>query len=127
MSENNETRLPNAHRGTFKVLGVRVNAVQIADVVAQIERWIEERSYGHVVATANAHVVMECRRNPQMMEAINSADLVIPDGMPIVWLGRKHGFPLMDQMLWKQHWNSRSIRVTGITSTEAPQKPWRLL
>lgn len=97
MPENVEAGLPSVQRGAFKVLGVRVHAVQITDVVTQVERWIEEGDYGHVVATANAHIVMECRRNPQMMEAINSADLVIPDGMPIVWLGRKHGFPLKER------------------------------
>jgi len=81
----------------FTVLGVRVHAVQIPDVIAQMERWIAERSFGHVVVAANAHVVMEAYQNPRVRAAVNGADLVMPDGMPLVWLGRRRGFPLKER------------------------------
>ncbi len=87
-------RYPSLLTPAFTVLGVRVHAVQIPDVVAQMERWIEEGSLGHVVVAANTHVVMECRRDPWVAEAVRRADLVMPDGMPLVWLGRRRGFAL---------------------------------
>ena len=78
----------------FWVLGVGVNAVQIPDVVAQMERWISERGTCHFIAVTGMHGVTEAHREPSFKHVLNSADMVVPDGMPIVWLGRWHGYPL---------------------------------
>ena len=79
---------------SFRVLGVRVHAVQINDVVSQMRRWIEEASYGHYVAVTGMHGVVESRKNPDFRAILNACDLVVPDGMPLVWLGRQRGFAL---------------------------------
>ncbi len=39
----------------FRVLGVRVHAVQIPDVVIQVERWIQEREEGNYIAVTGMH------------------------------------------------------------------------
>lgn len=79
---------------TFSVLGVRVNAVQIPDVVAQLERWITERTGCHFIAVTGMHGVTEALHDDSLKRILNSADLVVPDGMPLVWLGRWRGHPL---------------------------------
>ncbi len=91
-SQLSNGKIPDAWR--FKVLGVPVHAVQIPDVVVQMESWIRERSPGHFIVAANTHVIMECRESPAFKDAVNAADLVTPDGMPLVWIGRRRGFPL---------------------------------
>jgi len=78
----------------YKVLGVNVAAVQIGDVISQMDRWIEEKSYGHYIAVTNTHVVTESWLNPGYRSVLNTADFVVPDGMPLVWLGRINGYPL---------------------------------
>jgi N-acetylglucosaminyldiphosphoundecaprenol N-acetyl-beta-D-mannosaminyltransferase len=78
----------------FKVLGVRVNAVQIPDVVAQMECWVTERKECHFIAVTGMHGVTEAQNDPSFKQVLNAADLVVPDGMPLVWLGRRHGCPL---------------------------------
>jgi N-acetylglucosaminyldiphosphoundecaprenol N-acetyl-beta-D-mannosaminyltransferase len=78
----------------FRVLGVRVHAVQIADTIAQVECWIENRGSGHCVAVTGMHGLTEARRDEQFRQILNSTDLVVPDGMPLVWLGRWHNFAL---------------------------------
>jgi len=78
----------------FKVLGVRVNAVQIPDVIAQMEKWIAERCQCHFIAVTGMHGVTEAQHDPLFKQILNSADLVVPDGMPLVWLGRHHGHAL---------------------------------
>ena len=86
------------HRPTgytaFEVLGVRVNAVQIPDVIAQMERWICERNMCHFIAVTGMHGVTEAQHDDSFKRILNSADLVVPDGMPLVWLGRRHGYQL---------------------------------
>lgn len=42
---------------------------------------------------ANTHVIMESRNNPELGKALEQADLVIADGMPLVMAGRLRGFP----------------------------------
>jgi N-acetylglucosaminyldiphosphoundecaprenol N-acetyl-beta-D-mannosaminyltransferase len=78
----------------FTVLGVRVDAVQIPDAIAQMEHWIAEWSVGHFVAFTGMHGVTEARRDPAFMQVLDAADLVVPDGMPLVWLGRWHGYKM---------------------------------
>ncbi len=80
--------------GTFTVLGVRVHAVQIPDVIRLMERWIDERVGAQFIAVTNAHVVTEAQRDPSFKDILNSASLAVPDGMPLVWLGRRRGYPL---------------------------------
>jgi N-acetylglucosaminyldiphosphoundecaprenol N-acetyl-beta-D-mannosaminyltransferase len=78
----------------FKVLGARVNAVQIPDVIAQMERWISSRDASHSIAVANVHVVMEAKHDVSFRKVLDAADLTVPDGMPLVWCGRLRGHNL---------------------------------
>ena len=79
---------------SFKVMGVRVHAVQIPGVVEQMEHWIAQRKACHYIAVTGMHGVSESQRDPGFKRILNEADLVVPDGMPLVWLGRRHGYPL---------------------------------
>ncbi len=75
----------------FRVLGVRVDALQIPGVVAQMEHWIEERGGGRYIAVTGMHGVVEAQHDSTFKNVLNAADLVVPDGMPLVWLGRLQG------------------------------------
>ncbi len=74
------------------MLGIRVDAVQIPEVVSLMERWIDEGSLGNYIAVTGMHGVMEAQERRPFREILNQASLVVPDGMPLVWLGRWHGF-----------------------------------
>jgi N-acetylglucosaminyldiphosphoundecaprenol N-acetyl-beta-D-mannosaminyltransferase len=78
----------------FQVLEVRVNALQIPDVVAQMEEWIRNPSGCHSIAATSMHGIVEAQHAPAFKEILNSTDLVVPDGMPLVWLGRRRGHDL---------------------------------
>jgi len=79
---------------SFDLLGVRVEAVQIADVIRRMEKWIDERASPRFIAVANTHVLVEARQNASFKEVLNSADLCVPDGMPLIWYGRFRGYSL---------------------------------
>lgn len=97
---------------TFSVLGVRVCAVQTNDTIAQIEKWISARDTGRYVAVTGMHGVSEARHDSRFREILNSADLVVPDGMPLVWLGRWHGYPLRRRVYGPELMET-FCRVTG--------------
>ncbi len=78
----------------YHVLGVRVDAVQIPGAIACIEEWIRQRDGCRYVAVTGMHGVTEAQHVPRFKDVLNAADLVVPDGMPLVWLGRVKGFPI---------------------------------
>ena len=79
-------------RSRFRVLGVAVDAIQIPEVIALMKLWIQERVSVHFIAVTGMHGVMETRRDPVFRSILNAASLIVPDGMPLVWLGRWHGY-----------------------------------
>lgn len=82
----------NIRAAQFRVLGVRVDAVQIADVIAQMEEWIAKREACRYIAVTGMHGVTEAQRDSTFKEILNGARMVVPDGYPLVWLGRWRGF-----------------------------------
>jgi N-acetylglucosaminyldiphosphoundecaprenol N-acetyl-beta-D-mannosaminyltransferase len=78
----------------FSILGVRVHAVQIPEVVAWMENVIKGRLVGRFVSATGMHGITEALHDPGFKRVLNEADLVVPDGMPLVWIGRERGFPL---------------------------------
>ena len=76
---------------SFEVLGVRVHAVQTEDIVARMEKWIHDRGHCGTVAATSMHGIVEAQHDPSFKEILNSMDAVVPDGMPLVWLGRRRG------------------------------------
>lgn len=64
--------------------------MQIPEVVSQIERWIQSDEKGRYIAVTSMHGIAESRTDVDLRNALAVADLVVPDGMPLVWLGRWH-------------------------------------
>ena len=81
-------------RRRFPVLGVPVDLIQIPGVVAQIEKWICERDGCRSIAVTGIHGVTEAQHDPAYKMILSIADLVVPDGMPLVWLARLNGHKL---------------------------------
>jgi N-acetylglucosaminyldiphosphoundecaprenol N-acetyl-beta-D-mannosaminyltransferase len=95
-----EQKAEGVHRtpAVFRVLGVQVHALQIPDVIHQMEAWISHRCGSHFIAVANVHVLMEARHSLSFRRVLNSADLCVPDGMPLVWIGRSRGYSLKQRV-----------------------------
>ena len=59
--------------------------------MTRILAWAAAREH-RAVCVCNVHSVVTARSDTALREAINSADLVTPDGMPVAWLiGRRRG------------------------------------
>jgi N-acetylglucosaminyldiphosphoundecaprenol N-acetyl-beta-D-mannosaminyltransferase len=74
---------------SFELLGVRINAAPFAEVLDTVLRAPDagDRLSLHF---ATAHTLVESHENARLREAL-SQGLVEPDGMPLVWLGRRQG------------------------------------
>lgn len=76
---------------------MRVNAIGFADTVSQIASWVQAGKSSYVVV-ANVHVTMMAHDNPNYLQVVNGADLVVPDGMPLIWVLRLFGFRNQDRV-----------------------------
>jgi N-acetylglucosaminyldiphosphoundecaprenol N-acetyl-beta-D-mannosaminyltransferase len=74
----------------FEVAGVKVDAITLRETVDLIDRWIQEGRREYIVLTG-AHGVVEMQNDHELRAINNRAALTTPDGMPLVWLGRRRG------------------------------------
>lgn len=74
---------------TFRVVDVRVNAEPFDTVLRRV---LSAPARGERLAVhfATAHTVVEAHDNPALRTAL-AAGIVEPDGMPLVWFGRRSG------------------------------------
>jgi N-acetylglucosaminyldiphosphoundecaprenol N-acetyl-beta-D-mannosaminyltransferase len=73
------------------ILDTRIDLVSISSAASRAIGWSSSRE-SHYICVANVHMVMEAYDSPGFRSVVNSADLVVPDGMPLVWTLRQKGF-----------------------------------
>jgi N-acetylglucosaminyldiphosphoundecaprenol N-acetyl-beta-D-mannosaminyltransferase len=84
-------------RSSVAVLGVPFDNVSMDEALALLEEKINEEGF-HQIATANVDFLMHSIRDKELQEILCSCDLVVPDGMPIVWAARLMGMRLKERV-----------------------------
>lgn len=79
------------------VLGVQVSAVNMDMAVDAVKSWAETDDRQYVCVTG-VHGVIESQRDGELREIHNRSGLTTPDGMPMVWSGRRAGADWMDRV-----------------------------
>ena len=69
----------------MSVIGTRVDSTSYSCATEVILDW-STRQESRYVCAANVHMLMETHDSSEYRQVINSADLVTPDGMPLVWM-----------------------------------------
>jgi len=72
------------------VLGVGVHATNLEEAVSLSDRLLQSGGHGYVCLTG-VHGVMEAQRSIRLRRILKAAALCLPDGMPMVWVGRSQG------------------------------------
>jgi len=88
-----------------RILGMRVDATSYESAADEI-LLRAETGRGGMVCVSTVHMVMEGQDDPEFQKIVNAADLVTPDGVPLVWALRWLGLP-------------GATRVYGPTLTDA--------
>jgi N-acetylglucosaminyldiphosphoundecaprenol N-acetyl-beta-D-mannosaminyltransferase len=86
-----------------RVLGCPVDIVDMATAVATLVEMVERRrtdrtSHPAVVITLNPEMVMRARRSPAFRSVLDSAALVVPDGIGVVRALRRRGHPEVERI-----------------------------
>jgi len=74
---------------TIDVLGTPVCATTMSAAIQQVAEWTKQKRGTRLVTFTNVHMVVESLKNKNFRELLRSTDANFPDGMPMVWLGRR--------------------------------------
>lgn len=84
---------PLCKQNRYPILKMNVDVTTYEDASNRILGWSNELP-GRYVCVSNVHMCMETFGNSDFSQIVNSADLVVPDGKPLVWaqklLGEKN-------------------------------------
>lgn len=80
-----------------KILDVRVHALTMKLTIEIMASWIDDHT-PHYICVTPAHAIMDYRRDPSLLKIVNHSGLTTPDGMSIVWLLRKMGYPQVERV-----------------------------
>lgn len=75
------------------LLNTYINNVTMSETVEEIERMISSGKKCYVVPI-NTDVVMKIESDVYLKKIVDSADMVLADGKPLVWISRMHKSPL---------------------------------
>lgn len=79
---------------SITVLSMRVDMVQIPEVLNIMEEWINNGMRGNYITISNADSSRWSKKNSRFREAINCSALSVPDGISLVLLSRFYGHKL---------------------------------
>lgn len=79
------------------VLGVGIHAVNMRTAAVAIRSALEQGRKGYICVTG-VHGIMESQRDQALRSIYRRAFLVVPDGMPTVWMGRNQGLYEMNRV-----------------------------
>jgi len=83
---------------SLNVLGTQVSVLNLPGAVKLFESWLASPHVGRYVCVTGVHGVMEGLRDSRLRAIHNRADAVVPDGMPLSWLGWWQGHRDMDRV-----------------------------
>jgi N-acetylglucosaminyldiphosphoundecaprenol N-acetyl-beta-D-mannosaminyltransferase len=74
----------------INILGVEIGELNLDLACQALDLWIKATSKAYV-CVAPVSTIVDCQENPEYKAIVNGADMVTPDGMPLVWLGKLKG------------------------------------
>ena len=84
---------------TCRVLGTPLAVTDYAGAVAQVKEWAAAGDVARIIAAPNVHNVTLARHDPDYRPVLQSFDLILPDGMPLVWvINRRVSEPMRDRV-----------------------------
>jgi N-acetylglucosaminyldiphosphoundecaprenol N-acetyl-beta-D-mannosaminyltransferase len=84
-------------RDRVLLMGLEIDPVTEADVVAHVRRALDRGAGGRIV-TPNVDILRQATRDAAVRADLAGADLVVADGAPLVWAARLAGTPVPERV-----------------------------
>jgi len=108
----------------IKIISLSVANLSFAEQVSQICQWALAKA-SKVVCCANVHMVVEAYKDKEFSKQLEKADLITPDGMPLVWYTRKRAGVVLERVAGMdllpalcQQAVEKSLKIFFLGSTE---------
>jgi len=85
-------------RKLVDILGIDIDNVSLLESLQIIEKFLQDKESCKAVFTPNSHIVMLARKDIRLYHALKSANLLIPDGMPLIWGSKFLNTPLKEKI-----------------------------
>ncbi len=79
------------------ILNVPFDAVTMKEAVARVNILLHTEGQ-HFICTPNPEIVMEAQKDRELMSILREADLVVPDGIGVVWASKYSAIPLKERV-----------------------------
>ncbi|MFI3253294.1 MAG: WecB/TagA/CpsF family glycosyltransferase [Eubacteriales bacterium] len=79
------------------VLGVNFHQITMAEAVAEGKKWLSSTGF-HAVVTPNPEFILLAQKNKAFCQCLNHADLVLPDGIGVIYAAKILGTPLQERV-----------------------------
>lgn len=66
----------------INILGIEIDKITMEEALKETESFFDGKP--HAVFTPNPEIILECEKDPELCNIINSADLKLPDGIGVV-------------------------------------------
>lgn len=84
-------------RQVVDIMGVNIDSINNQQVIDRILEFIKE-STTHMIFTPNSEIIYTTKEDYSLKNILNSADLLIPDGIGVVWASRILGNPIKERI-----------------------------
>ena len=111
---------PQTNVAVRRVLGQPIACVDYEGAVAQVTTWAHLGDRAYAVEAANTHVVTLARHNPEFSAAMAKFDLILPDGMPLVWSINRQ-LPVSEQLKDRVYGPTFMLRCLEATAGTSAQ------
>ena len=80
-----------------RILGVRVDNIDMVGAILKVRQFIEEKRFAQII-TLNAEILYKAQSDEVLLELIDRAKMVTPDGNGVVWAAKKLGQDLTERV-----------------------------
>jgi N-acetylglucosaminyldiphosphoundecaprenol N-acetyl-beta-D-mannosaminyltransferase len=84
--------------GRVEFMGCPFDAVGFDEAVDSVVEWCRGAQSPHTLLTINAALLVMMRDDPELAHACRAGDLIVADGMPVVWATRLLGMGLPERV-----------------------------
>jgi N-acetylglucosaminyldiphosphoundecaprenol N-acetyl-beta-D-mannosaminyltransferase len=82
---------------TINILDIAIQTTCLRHTIQTITQWIQKKQQ-HYVCVRDVHGIIQCQKDPFLKQIHNNSGLTVPDGMPLVWIGRMMGYRQMGRV-----------------------------
>ncbi len=95
------------------VLGVPLAATDYEGAIACAKGWAAERDRAYTIAATATHPITTARHDPAFRATLGSLDLILPDGMPLIWVMNRQVTPPLRDRIYGPTFMLRLLEATA--------------